>query len=72
MAGSLAPGKNWFQLPFAISVNTPSRAWLMSVMIRFGTEGSAETVGVEIQRSARFEFDGSTHKYISCGFADGM
>src|SRR5262245_59898688 len=42
----------------------------MSTIIRFGTLGSIDEVGVDSHSSARSRLFGSTHRYISCGFTN--
>jgi hypothetical protein len=58
-------------LPLAISAKIPCRALLMSVMIKFGIFGSADSVGVDSHSSARLGFFGSIQRYISCGSSEG-
>ena len=47
----------------------PERTSLMSAIIRFGRVSETDDDGVESQSSARAGSFGSTHRYISCGFA---
>ena len=69
VAGSVAPGNNWFQFPSATSFADPLLGTAeMSTIMRFGRAGFTEVDGVESQRSARSAFLGSIHRNISCGF----
>lgn len=63
-------GKRLFGLNCATSVNTPSRARLMSATTRFGRARS--DVGVDMYSSARPSRSGSTQRWNSWGVREGM